>query len=230
MRDEEDELIYSKRSKKGKQVDRSPPSGQHSYGRLAEGSPAPRSLQSAPAISSDHPEPEGSHLLQGLKLAVTHTLGVASDDEEEEELNEERIAEREQEEKDKDPTEIVDLVVADYAAEEEEMLRDRRKGEPVAGNKRVFRQLDIPFSSSSPSSPALSATSPLPSSPSTGLEQNGLVLEHKDTVLVKEEEGEEEREVRRLRVVEAELGSSRVDTPEVLVENNHSHDSSNPWS
>lgn len=227
MRDEEDELMSARRSKKGKGVDRSPPNGQHSYGRLAENSPA-RSLKSAPASTSDHPDPEGTHLLEGLKLAVSHTLGVASDDEDDPELNEEKMAERQEEEEGKDPTEVVDLVVEDFAAEEEEMLRDRRKGEPVAGNKRVFRQLD-PTSNSTPSSPALSAASPLPSTPLNGIEvPEGLVVEHKDTVLVEEEGEKGKKEVRRLRIVESELVSARVDTPEVLVENNHSHD--NPWS
>lgn len=166
IRDEEEAILSGKfRRSKGKDQQHTRPSAQHrpgSYGALAETAPstsAPRkprrhqtSSRSAPATSSDHPAPIGESIVSEVSTLVKSVLPGVSIDEDEDP----RRAKRHLRDKlhlpkfgnskgqgDELPPDAVDLVVEDSEAEEEEMLRQRRRGEPSAKRTRVYRKAYI---------------------------------------------------------------------------------------
>lgn len=131
MREEEDGIIHNhKRVKgKGRQTLLAQPTPQHrsSYGRLAESSSSSEpSGSNGESSRAAHPEPEGAGVLRAARTFVKDVLG-GSDSEEEAEI----LQRREQEEKSRLPSDAIDLMVVDEAAEDEEMVRSRRKGEPA---------------------------------------------------------------------------------------------------
>lgn len=222
------------------------PPHKYSYGRLGEasphrtaaavddggdpaaGPPHQSSSPAAPATSSDHPEPEGAQLISGAR----HVLHALTGNKDEEEAAEARR--RAQEERDRLPSDAVDLVVQDYAAEEEEQIQARRRGEPGGKRKRVYRVTYV-----SPQGETVTreegegkgqddevAPSPLPNEH----------VELKDSVPREPEEvGASEaassEEVKRLRIVEEEMKSRMVEGPPPAPseEGERRHGEDNPW-
>lgn len=215
MREEEEGILYgkSRRKKRGKHVAGRPPRPHRSsYGHLAESPdspstaphavPPPERLPNAPSTSKDHPPPEGHTLVDGARHLL-HT--VAGDDaSDDEESAEKRLVD----EATKLPPDAVDLVVEDMVAEEEEMIRDRRRGDPGGKRKRVYRVNYAAGEESTPGTPGERVGAELP-----------VKVEVKDTVT----EGEEK--VLRLRVEEEVQKATKVEVPEVLQES-----SLNPWN
>jgi hypothetical protein len=209
MREEEEGLyatplfshrkLHKKKHGKGKRRPSAP--SRSSYGQYAE----PR-----PPTSHDHPEPEGQTIVSGTRQLFHALAGNHSDS------DEEIAAARKKEEESRLPADAVDLVVEDVQAEEEEMVRDRRRGDPGTKRKKVFRQLV------STPSPILQPTTEVP---------EGLNIEVKDTVpqevLSRDEEGTREEEVVRVTAQEEEEYSrqlSRPPSPEAKRRED------NPWS
>lgn len=215
MREEEEGIVHGKalHKDKGKNVAGRPPRPHRSsYGHLAESPesstphpvPPPERPPNAPTTSSDHPPPEGHTLVDGARHFL-HTIAGddASDDEE---AADKRLAQ----EANKLPPDAVDLVVQDTVAEEEEMIRDRRRGDPGGKRKRVYR-VNYAVGDEGEQRPGTPV--------GHVAEELGVKVHVKDTV----EEGEDE--VVRLRVEEEARKAVKVEVPEALLES-----SENPWN
>ncbi|KAM0749066.1 DUF300-domain-containing protein [Meredithblackwellia eburnea MCA 4105] len=224
MREEEEGLVHKKpfKARKGKGKDRPRTAQTLSYGQLAEAEhdhPPHHDSPSDPATSADHPPPKGHQIVEGAK-DLYHTLKG------DEEVERAARKKREADERNQLPPDAYDLVVADKIAEEEEMVKDRRRGEPGGKRKKVYRQTykgppgaTRGGSSSTTSSPSTSAPSTPPTLPATTV---GQVVEVKDKVV--EETPEGKSEVLRVQVVEEEQQARRLDHPPRI-----GSDEPNPW-
>lgn len=168
IRDEEDAILSGKfkRTRKGKDRGNNNNGGdpskrplvQHrpgSYGALAESSSHQNqrrrqhqtSSRSDPSTSSDHPDPIGGSIVN--EVSILARAALPGHDEDEEHSRFERVRDRlhlpfGKKHEDELPSDAVDLVVEDTQAEEEEMLRQRRRGEPTAKRTRVYRKAYVP--------------------------------------------------------------------------------------
>ncbi|KAL8280874.1 hypothetical protein RQP46_006878 [Phenoliferia psychrophenolica] len=224
MREEEEGMVHRhhpRKSTKGKGASRPQAQHQFSYGRLAEnGSAGPHEppVHADPSdapTSSDHPAPEGSRIVTASR-DLYHT--IKGDDEEAQLQRRFR-----QDAPTKLPSDAFDLTIEDRLAEEEEMVRDRRRGEPGGARKRVYRQTYRPASPATPHES--SDTPPTPVTPPEVPEVPGHKIEIKDTVPhpTSEEDGKEE-EVVRVRVQEEVPQAREVDPP------SDSDSQINPWN
>ncbi|GAA5942883.1 OSTA/TMEM184 family protein [Sporobolomyces koalae] len=162
IRDEEDAILSGKikRRKSVRGNDPSRPLARHrpgSYGAMAENAQAPinedrprkhqTSSRSAPSTSTDRPAPIGDSIVTEVTTLVKSALpGVSLDDDEDPKLAKAKLMRGKlrlpfgkKEEKEL-PPDAIDLVVEDSEAEEEEMLRQRRRGEPTSKRTRVYRK------------------------------------------------------------------------------------------
>ena len=218
MREEEEGLVHRhhpKKLRKGKGSPVPPPRHQSSYGRFAEPQGHPSPIHTDPSdqpTAADHPPPEGHRVLNGAR-ELYHT--IAGDDEEAQLQRRFR-----QDVATKLPSDAYDLVVQDKLAEEEEMVRDRRRGEPGSARKKIFRQT-YPAAAGTP------ATRGEDAPPATRTEITdipGHKVEVKDTFSVAPSEGSAEvEEVVRIRVQEEVQTAKEVAPP-------LTSDSTNPWS
>lgn len=166
VRDEEDAILSGKlRGRPNKAHLR--PSARHrpgSYGALAEREPLVRrdspamageleaaakkddkrprhqaSSRADQATSSDHPIPIGTSVVQGASHVLHAALPLGSPDKD-------TLAARKREhaEQARLPPDAVDLIVEDVQAEEEEQMRQRRRGEPGGKKMRVYRVAYVP--------------------------------------------------------------------------------------
>ncbi|GAA6019658.1 hypothetical protein JCM11491_004869 [Sporobolomyces phaffii] len=162
LRDEEDSILSGKfKRAKGKEHDPKRPLARHrpgSYGALAETSPSSStrlpskqqqsaSRRSAPVTSSGHPAPVGESIVAEVSTLVRSVLPGVSVDEDEDPTRAKRhlrsklhLPKMGKKDDDSLPSDAVDLMVEDSEAEEEEMLRQRRRGEPTAKRTRVYRK------------------------------------------------------------------------------------------
>lgn len=211
LREEEEGLVHARHPRKlskGKNFRRPPPRQHSSYGRFAESEGAPPIVHSSPTdppTSADHPVPEGRRVIDGAKN-VYHA--IKGDDEEAQLQRRFR-----QDLPAKLPSDAYDLVVEDRLATEEEMVRDRRRGEPGGGRKKVYRQTYTPKDHDE-------ADSPRPPPPA---DVPGHKIEVKDSVAVETPDGEAE-EVVRLRVQKEVQQAREVEPPSA------SEASENPWN
>ncbi|KDE02756.1 hypothetical protein MVLG_06702 [Microbotryum lychnidis-dioicae p1A1 Lamole] len=100
-----------------------------------------------PSNSADHPKPEGKLLVHGAKHvlhAVSGGLYHSPRDEEGGEGSQSKKSSSAPPRPDRIASGAYDLVVADHEAEEEAQIKDRRKGEPGAAKRRVYRQIYKP--------------------------------------------------------------------------------------
>ncbi|GAA5976298.1 hypothetical protein JCM5350_001410 [Sporobolomyces pararoseus] len=163
IRDEEDAILSGKfKQSKGKDQQKRPLAKHRpgSYGALAETSSRPSppthkssqhqtSSRSAPSTSSDHPAPIGESVVAEVSTLVKSVLPGVSIDEHEDPRRARRHLKKKLhlpkfgkkgDEDDSLPPDAVDLMVEDSEAEEEEMLRQRRRGEPTVKRTKVYRK------------------------------------------------------------------------------------------
>ncbi|GAA5946790.1 hypothetical protein JCM10213_009075 [Rhodosporidiobolus nylandii] len=148
-RDEEEAILSgrfwahgSRRKDKGKQLRRPGATSRGSYGALAERTPrqpSPTPSRSSsrdpsdPPTSADHPAPSGSEVLAAGKNLLTSVLPFtlsrpSSSTSASSSTGRPHL-----------PPDAVDLVVEDLEAEEEEQIRQRRRGEPGTARTRVYK-------------------------------------------------------------------------------------------
>ncbi|SCV66894.1 BQ2448_5540 [Microbotryum intermedium] len=110
-----------------------------------------------PPTSADHPKPEGELLIHGVKHVLHAVSGGLyhsphdkdpSDDDDDKEGSLGSRSKAKTSSAPPRPHRIAsgayDLVVADHEAEEEAQIKERRKGEPGAAKRRVYRQIYKP--------------------------------------------------------------------------------------
>ncbi|GAA5852599.1 hypothetical protein JCM9279_005524 [Rhodotorula babjevae] len=97
------------------------------------------SARSDQATSSDHPIPVGTSILTGASHVLHAALPLGSPGK-----DAMRGRGREHEEQGRLPPDAVDLVVEDVQAEQEEQMRQRRRGEPGGKKTRVYRVAYVP--------------------------------------------------------------------------------------
>ncbi|GAA5992115.1 hypothetical protein JCM10908_001774 [Rhodotorula pacifica] len=112
-----------------------------SYGAMAERHQA--SSPSDPTTDGDHPVPVGTSVLHAA-CEVAHTILPRIPDPSERRKMLSIFTRRRDEEENRLPPDAVDLVVADLQAEEEEQIRQRRRGEPGGKPTRVYRIAYVP--------------------------------------------------------------------------------------
>jgi hypothetical protein len=142
IRHEEDAILHGKK-RPGQR-----PGADHrprSYGALADRTPATHqsSSPSAPTTDGDHPVPVGTSVLHAAS-EVAHTILPRVPDPSERSKMLSMFTRRRNEEENRLPPDAVDLVVADLQAEEEEQIRQRRRGEPGGKRTRVYRIAYVP--------------------------------------------------------------------------------------
>ncbi|GAA5879900.1 hypothetical protein JCM16303_004390 [Sporobolomyces ruberrimus] len=109
------------------------------------------SSRSAPSTSSDRPAPIGdsvvsevSHLVKSALPGVSTDEGAIADRVKGKLKKKLQLPKFGKKEDDELPPDAIDLIVEDSEAEEEEMLRQRRRGEPTAKRTRVYRRAYVP--------------------------------------------------------------------------------------
>lgn len=174
----------------------------------------------APTTSADHPPPEGHTLVEGAKTLLSSLIVAGTSSDEEAEISAKNAL----------PDDAIDLVIEDLQAEEEEMIRDRRRGEPGGKKKRVYRQNYLSIGGSTPTSSSPSTPISDPKSPALqGLdtpnpgEVDILLRGVKDIVIETDATGEE-LEIVRLRVREEEKVARVIEVPEIFLEGEGSSD------
>lgn len=167
IRDEEDAILSGKfKSGKGKGRkggdDQRRPLARHrpgSYGALAETNPGSSSAPSSrpkqqtstsSTSTSRHPAPIGESIVQEAATLVRSAIpGLTVDEDEDPTAAKRKLRQKlhlpfGKKGEDHLPDDAVDLMVEDAEAEEEEMLRQRRRGEPTAKRTRVYRKAYTP--------------------------------------------------------------------------------------
>lgn len=91
----------------------------------------------------DHPVPIGTNVMHAAS-EVAHTILPKIPDPSERRKMLSMFKRRKNEEESRLPPDAVDLVVADVKAEEEEQIRQRRRGEPGGKRTRVYRIAYVP--------------------------------------------------------------------------------------
>ncbi|GAA6058395.1 hypothetical protein JCM3770_002471 [Rhodotorula araucariae] len=168
VHDEEDAILAGKVHGRHRREAQRPSAGHRpgSYGALAEREPLVRrdspalageaeaaehdqsedqprhqlSSRSDPPTSADHPVPVGSSLLSGATHVLHAALPLSSASSEERA----RARSKQRAEQARLPPDAVDLVIEDVQAEEEEQIRQRRRGEPGGKRMRVYRVAYVP--------------------------------------------------------------------------------------
>lgn len=114
-----------------------------SYGQLGEVQGAAH-LTASPPTSHDHPRPEGEMLISGARHAFQAAIGREDGEGKDEETVASKKGKRRGHQPKRMPSDAIDLVVEDFDAEEEEAIRERRRGEPGGPKKRVYRRTYLP--------------------------------------------------------------------------------------
>ncbi|BGP57667.1 hypothetical protein JCM8202v2_005314 [Rhodotorula sphaerocarpa] len=109
-----------------------------SYGALAENPPGPRVQRVA-----ERPEPIGTGVVHAAAETAHAILPPVPDPSERKNMLS-MFRRRKDEEESHLPPDAVDLVVTDVRAEQEEQIRQRRRGEPPAKRTRVYRIAYVP--------------------------------------------------------------------------------------
>lgn len=194
----------------------SPQESSSSRPRPAYPEPQHKPLHSDPATSADHPAPVGTQFLEGTKHVLGAILPFSLS-----RHNSSTSTTSSQAERDRLPPDAVDLVVQDLQAEEEEQIRQRRRGEP-SGKTRVYRVVYQP-----PKSPETEMTKQEGEEVPNAVE--GERAEVKDVVGTGKggREAERDEDVVRVVVEEEERTAVQAGVDET---SERAEDADNPWS